>query len=100
MPKQKLKAFDAADYLDNPETRTAYIAEAMQTRDAAFISRAIGNVAKAHGMTGIANETGLSRESLYRALGTQANPEFSTIIKVLDSLDLELSVQPKDTQAA
>lgn len=100
MAKPTLKPFDPADYLKTEDVRIAYIQEAMETRDPAFISRAIGNVAKARGMTLVADETGLSRESLYRALGTAPNPEFGTIIKVLDSLGMELSVQAKDERAA
>jgi probable addiction module antidote protein len=102
MVKSKTTAFDAADYLDSEEMRLAYLKEAFETRDTEYIARAIGTVAKSRGMTAIAEATGLSRESLYRALGTKPNPEFSTVIKVLDSLGMELSVQPKqdDVEAA
>lgn len=102
MAKTKTTAFEAADYLDNEEVRLEYLKEAFETRDTEYIARAIGAVAKSRGMTAIAEATGLSRESLYRALGTKPNPEFGTVIKVLDSLGMELSVQPKqnDTEAA
>ena len=101
MAKTKTTPFESTDYLDNEEVRLEYLKEAFETRDTEYIARAIGTVAKSRGMTAIAEATGLSRESLYRALGTKPNPEFSTVIKVLDSLGMELSVRPKqDDEAA
>jgi len=81
----KLKAFDPAEYLDNPETIAEYLTEAFETDDPKFIAKAISTVARAKGMTSIAESTGLSRESLYRALSGEVNPEFDTIRKVLEA---------------
>lgn len=62
--------------------------------DAAFIARALGDIARARGMTQIARETGLSRESLYKALSGDRNPDFSTILKVIAALGLRLQAEP------
>ncbi|MFN3350942.1 addiction module antidote protein [Pseudorhodoplanes sp.] len=91
----KTKAFDAADYLDSPEAIAEYLTEAFQTGDADFITRAIGTVARAQGMTQVAREAGVSRENLYRSLGSGAKPEFETVIKVLKAMKVELVAQPK-----
>ena len=91
----KATAFDAADYLDSPEVIAEYLSEAFLTRDEKFIADAIGNVARARGMSEIARDTGLNRESLYRSLSAQGHPELGTAMKVLDSLDMELVVRPK-----
>ena len=91
----KTEAFDVADYLDSPEAITDYLTEAFQTGDAAFITKAIGAVARAQGMTHVAREAGVSRENLYRALGSGAKPEFETVIKVLKAMNIQLVAQPK-----
>jgi probable addiction module antidote protein len=91
--------FDAADYLDSPETIAGYLNEALETGDAALMTAAIGDVARAKGMSGIARDAGLSRENLYRALGTEAKPEFSTVVKVLDALGVRLQAAPKPKKA-
>ena len=86
--------FDASKYLDNEETIAAYITEALLTDDADTITHAIGVAAKARGMTDIAKQTGLSRESLYKALGGDGHPHFETITRVLKALGLRLCVEP------
>lgn len=90
----KAKAFDAADYLDSPEIIAAYLTEAFESDDPALIARAIGAVARARGMSAVAEQAGLSRENLYRSLGGEAKPEFGTILKVLHALDITLVAQP------
>ena len=85
--------YDSAEYLDTAEAVAAYIDEAFQTGDAAFIAHALGVAARARGMTQIANAAGLSRESLYRALGDNGNPEFSTVLRVAKALGLRLAVE-------
>ena len=92
----KATKFDAAEYLDSPQAVADYLSEAFETGDQEFIAVAIGTVARAKGMTGVAKETGLSRENLYRALGKGGSPEFSTVMKVLDSFDIQLVAKPKD----
>jgi len=87
--------FDAADYLDRPEMIADYLTEAFASEDPALITKAIGAVARAKGMSGVAEDTGLSRENLYRALGGGAKPEFATVLKVLHALGISLVAQPK-----
>ncbi len=91
----KAKSFDPADYLDSPDMIAAYLTEALELDDAAEIAMAIGAVARARGMTAVADKAGLSRENLYRSLGGEAQPEFGTIIKVLHALGIDLIAQPQ-----
>jgi probable addiction module antidote protein len=90
----KTQPFDPAAYLDDAESLAAYMSEALATEDPAFIADALGVVARARGMSEIARESGLSRESLYRALSPEGNPEFNTILRVIRSLGLRLSTTP------
>ena len=90
----KTTRFDSAEYLDSDEAIGAYLEEALETEDPAFIAHALGTVARARGMSQIAKETGLSRESLYKALSTEGNPEFSTVVRVMKALGLRFSVAP------
>ena len=84
--------FDVADYLTDEETISAYLTEALESDDPRFISRALGDVARARGgMSQLANVTGISREALYRALSDTGNPEFGTVLKVLHALGVRLS---------
>lgn len=87
----KTRKFDPAEYLDNEEVIAAYINQALETGDAAVIADSLGNVARAKGMTEIAGQAGLGRESLYKALSADGNPEFATILKVLRALGLRLT---------
>jgi probable addiction module antidote protein len=96
----KASRFDAAEYLDSSEAMADYLSEAFETGDHSYIAQAIGTVARARGMTGIANNTGLSRESLYKSLKETGNPEFSTVMNVLDALDIQLVAKPKEKEAA
>jgi probable addiction module antidote protein len=89
----KTYPFDPARYLDTPDAVAAFMEEAFETGDAAFITRALGIAARARGMTQIAKAAGLSRESLYRALGEGGNPEFSTVLRVAKALGLRLAVE-------
>jgi probable addiction module antidote protein len=88
----KTTRFDSAHYLDGDEAITAYLDEALETDDPAFIAHALGTVARARGMSQIAEQTGLSRESLYKALSAEGNPELGTFIRVIAALGLRLSV--------
>ena len=90
------KKFDVAEHLNDAETIAAYLTEAFETNDAAFISLAIGTVARAKGMAQVAGEAGLSRESLYKSLNGQAKPEFDTVRKVLGTLGVKLVAEPID----
>jgi probable addiction module antidote protein len=92
--KKKSRPFDAAKYLDSDEAVAEYISEALLTGDIDTITRAIGVAAKARGMSDIAQQTGLSRESLYKALSGDGHPQFETISLVLQALGLRLRAEP------
>ena len=88
------RRFDPSEHLDSDEAVAAYIDAVLEDGDAALVADALGVVARARGMTQIARDTGLSRESLYRALFRDGNPELATVIKVLRSLGVRLSAEP------
>ena len=90
----KTRPFDPAAYLESEEAIAAYLTDALDSNDPGFIADAIGVVARARGMTRVAREAGLSRESLYRTLGQGGNPELSTLLRVLGALGLRLSIRP------
>src|SRR5262245_66515041 len=87
---KKSKPFDAARYLDSDEAIAAYITEALRTYDLQLVTHAIGVAAKAKGMTKIAEKTGLSRESLYKAISADGNQNFDTILRVVKVLGFQL----------
>ena len=86
--------FDIADYLDSNEMIAEYLNSVLQEGDNSDIITAIGHIAKAIGMTKIAEETGLSRPSLYKALSDGAKPQFETIMKVLKAIGGEIKINP------
>lgn len=88
----KTKFFDPAEYLDTEEAIAGYLNDALETGDMAFIMDAFGVVSRAYGMSGIAKDTGLSRESLYKALNKKGNPEFNTVLKVISSMGMKFEV--------
>jgi probable addiction module antidote protein len=90
MAKTKIKKWDAADHLNTVEDMAAYLEAALEDGDPALFAAALGDVARAKGMTKIALDTGLGRESLYKSLSPNGNPEFATVLKVLQSLGLTL----------
>ncbi len=92
--KQAIKttAYDSAAYLDSDVAVQAYMEEAFATQDPGFIANALGVVARARGMTQIAKKAGMSRESLYKALRADGNPEFATMLRVMGALGLKFSV--------
>ena len=94
MSAAKTKPFDPAKYLDDSESIAAYLSEALESEDPAFITDALGVVARARGMSEVAREAGVSRESLYRALSPDGNPEFATVLRVVRALGLQLSAIP------
>jgi probable addiction module antidote protein len=95
--------YDSAEYLEDDQAIAEYLEEAMkismEDSDPSFLAVALGTVARARGMSQIAKDAGLSRESLYKALGADGNPEFGTVLKVLQALGLKLSIQPQGTAA-
>ena len=86
--------FDPADYLDSEEVITAYINAALEDGEPAVISAALGDVARARGMSRLARETGVSRDGLYKALSSTGNPSLSTFQSVIAALGLKVVVQP------
>ena len=95
----KLRKWDSAEHLKTEEDMVRYLEACMEEAgdDAAFIAKALGNIARAKGMTQLAKETGLGRESLYKALSGEGNPSFATILKVVRALGLKL--HPEVAQA-
>ena len=94
MLKRKLKTYpwDPADHLKTDEDIVGYLEAALEEDDPVLLAAALGDVARAKGMTDIARKTGLGRESLYKALSVNGNPEFATVQKVIRSLGLKLHV--------
>ncbi|MBS7805285.1 putative addiction module antidote protein [Rhizobiales bacterium TNE-4] len=88
--------FNPADYIKTEEDAAFFLSEAFATGDPSFIAEALGILGKLKGMTALARETGLSRESLYRSLSRTGNPELATLIKVAAALGLTLSAAPRD----
>lgn len=86
--------YDTTDYLDTEARQAAYIAAALEYGDADFVRDALGLVARARGMGAIARKAGLNRESLYKALGENGNPEFGTVMRIVRALGLTLSARP------
>jgi len=84
--------YDVAEHLRTPEEMAAYLEACIEEADgdAAFIAKALGDIARAQGMTQVAKDSGLSRESLYKALSGECSPSFETILKVVSALGLKL----------
>lgn len=91
---EALPEFDAARYLDSPEAIAAYLTDVLETGDAGLLASALGDVARARGMTEIAKSSGLAREALYKALRPGSEPRFETIARVCAAFGLKLVVQP------
>jgi len=94
MAKVKVRPFDAAEFLRDETEIAAFLDEAMESGDTRVIAAALGAVARRRGMSKLAEETGLSRESLYRALSADGNPEFATVLKVAKALNVPLRFVP------
>jgi len=84
------RPWDAAEHLETPEDMAAYLEAALEDGDASLIAAALGDIARAKGMTQLSRDTGLRRESLYKALSPSGHPEFATILKVIQALGLKL----------
>lgn len=89
---KKLTKFDAADYLDNEETIAEYLTAALEDDNPDVFLAAVADVAKVRGMATIAKNSGLGRESLYKALAPGAKPRYDTILKVLHGLGVKVTV--------
>jgi probable addiction module antidote protein len=96
--REKTKLWDPAEHLETKEDMVAYIEAALEEGDPSIIASVLGDVARAESMTEIAAKTGLSRTSLYRALSPVGCPEFETVLKVMNALNLQLHVTQKVPQ--
>ncbi|MBL8125746.1 MAG: putative addiction module antidote protein [Pyrinomonadaceae bacterium] len=96
MARTKTTKYDVAEYLRTPEEMAAYLEACLEEAngDAAFVAKALGNIARAKGMTEIARDTGLSRESLYKALSGERSPSFDTVLKVIGALGIKIHAEP------
>jgi len=92
----KTTPWDVQEFLQTPEDCAHYVQAAIEEAgdDAAFIAKALGDVAKSRGMAAVARDAGLTREGLYKALGDNANPSFATILRVFRALGLKVAVAP------
>ena len=95
MGKIKLRKWDSAEHLKTDEDIVLYLEACLEEAgdDAAFIAKALGTIARAKGMTQLAKETGLGRESLYKALSGEGNPSLATILKVMSALGIKLHAE-------
>lgn len=96
MHKTITTRYDVAEHLRTPKEMAAYLEACLEDAngDAAFVAKALGDIARAKGMTQVAREAGLSRESLYKALSGDRSPGFDTILKVIGALGLKLHAAP------
>lgn len=90
MAKTQTLPWDVAEHLETGEDMAAYLEAAPEEGDPTLVAVALGDIARAKGMAQIARETGLGRESLYKALSSEGNPEFATVLKVVRALGLRL----------
>ena len=89
-----LPEFDAAPYLDSEEAVAAYLTDVIDANDASLLAAALGDIARARGMTEIAKSAGITREALYKALRPESAPRFDTVRRVCAALGVRLVVQP------
>ncbi|WP_311589817.1 addiction module antidote protein [Varibaculum massiliense] len=88
-----ISSWDASEYLESEDDIAAYLNAALEDGNPAILQAALGDVAKARGMSAIARQAGLGRESLYKSLSLEGNPSWATITKVLDALGLQLEIK-------
>ena len=90
----KTTLFDISEILDNEEMIAEYLSAVIEENDTGLLLKAIGHIAKARGMSKIANDSGLGRESLYKALDENAQPRFETVMKVLTAMKVKMVFSP------
>ena len=95
MKNKRTSVWDAAEHLETDEDMAAYLEAALEENDPALIAAVLGDIARAKGMTQIAKQTGLGRESLYKALSPGAKPRYDTVLKVIRALGVEITTVPK-----
>ncbi|MBR2803633.1 MAG: putative addiction module antidote protein [Eggerthellaceae bacterium] len=91
---KKAEMYDAAEFLESDEEIIAYLNAALEDGDPALVTAALGDIARARGMTKLANETGITRDGLYKALSPSGNPSFGTVLKVLNALGYKFDIVP------
>jgi len=94
MSKIKTRPFDMANYLNDEEDVAAYLQAALEDGDPALLAAALGDIAKARGMSQLARDTGLSRESLYKSLSGERAPSSDTLFKVIHAMGFKLTLEP------
>lgn len=94
MSSVQTRVFDAANYLHTEEDMAQYLSIVMEDGDPALLAAALGDIARARGMSQLARDTGLSRESLYKSLSGERAPSSDTLFKVMKALGFQFSVQP------
>ena len=96
MPRTKTTRYDVAEHLRTPREMAAYLEASLEEAggDAAFVAKALGDLARAKGMAQVARDAGLSRESLYKTLSGDRSPDFETILKVVNALGIRLHAKP------
>ncbi|WP_395458347.1 addiction module antidote protein [Azospirillum melinis] len=94
MARTETHPWDIVDSLDSDERIAAYLDAVLEDGDPQLIVAALGDIARAKGMTEVARNAGLGRQSLYKALSPDGNPEFATVLKVIKSFGLRLTVSP------
>jgi len=95
----KTSKFDAADYLTSQAAIDAYLEAALEENDPAFFQKALGTVARAQGMQDIAGKSQTTRAGLYKALSSEGNPEFATVMRVVNALGYRLAIVQKKKRA-
>lgn len=94
MRANRVKAFDAAEFLNTEEDIALYLNEAMETQDPKLIMTAFGDVARARSMAEVASKAGMTRQGAYKALSGEGNPSFETIAKIAGALGVRFAVEP------
>ena len=89
----KLIPYDGADFLESEADMSSYLNAALEENDPQFFMKALGNIAKARGVSSIAQETGLARQQLYKTLSSQGNPRLDTLFKLSKTLGIKLTVE-------
>jgi len=100
MPKTATTLWDPAEHLKSEDDMAAYLEAALEEGDPNLVAAALGDIARAKGMTQVAKDAGLGRESLYKALSPAGNPAFGTILKVVAALGLQLHASPAPAKSA
>ena len=99
MSKIKTRPFDVSNYLNDEADIAAYLQAAIEDGDPALLAAALGDIARARGMTQLARDTGLSRESLYKSLSGERAPSSETLFKVIHAMGFKLTVEPLITHS-